>query len=139
MTTPAVFPYRTRAPQFGVPALMPVMPIRLGHGSVSVNADGLVDSGAAANVLPLDLGHRLGLDWAAAQSVPPLGGVLSRHPARGVVVDTVIAGFPAIRLGFAWSADPDAPLLLGQMNFFLEYDVCFFRTRGELHVQPRTP
>jgi hypothetical protein len=139
MTTPAVFPYRQTKPSHAGPTLMPVMPIRLGHGSVWADVEGLVDSGAMVNVLPHALGLRFGLDWGQAPLVPPVSGTLARHPAKAVVLNAVVAGFPRIQLGFAWSSAPDAPLLLGQMNFFFEFDVCFFRSRGEFHVQPRTP
>jgi hypothetical protein len=118
---------------------MPVMPIRLGHGSLWLDVEGLVDSGAMVNVLPHALGHRFGLDWAGAPLVPPLGGTLGRHPAKAVVLAAEVAGFPRVQLGFAWSSDPGAPLILGQINFFFEFDVCFFRSRAEFHVQPRTP
>lgn len=140
MTPPAVFAYRLRLPRHGGPSfMMPVMPIRLGHGVTWVDADGLVDSRTTVNVLPFELGRQLGLDWASAPPVPLLGGVLARHPARGVVVEGLVAGFPQVRFGFAWSADPDATLLLGQMNFFDLFEVCFFVARAEFHVQPRTP
>ena len=38
---------------------------------------------------------------------------------------------------FAWVATGEVPLLLGQMNFFLEFDVCFYRSRAILQVRPR--
>jgi|GEM_PF-3158502 len=30
-----------------------------------------------------------------------------------------------------------ATLILGQANFFLEFDVCFFRARSEFEVRPK--
>jgi hypothetical protein len=34
--------------------------------------------------------------------------------------------FPTVDLAFAWTQDKYAPLILGQMNFFLAFDVCFY-------------
>lgn len=48
-----------------------------------------------------------------------------------------IADFPPIRLAFAWSRSDDAPLILGQMNFFMESDVCFYRSQMEFEIKPR--
>jgi hypothetical protein len=139
MTAPAVFPYRQVQPQHTGPTLMPLMPIRLSRGSVALTADALVDSGSMVNVLPFDLGLRLGLDWAAYRITMQLGGNLASHPAKATLLDVTVAGFPPVQLGFGWSRHPDARLLLGQTNFFMQFDVCFFRSRAEFHVQPRTP
>ena len=138
MTTPAVFPYRPLGIGAG-PVLMPLMPVRVANGPRSVSADALVDTGSTVNVLPYDLGLRLGFDWAAEQFVVPLGGVLASHPAKAVFLDLTVGTFAPVRLAFAWSNHPDARFLLGQTNFFTEFDACFFRARGEFHVQPRTP
>ena len=46
--------------------------------------------------------------------------------------------FPAVNLAFAWTQAPDIPLILGQANFFFEFDVCFFRARSEFEVCPQT-
>ncbi|HYH66855.1 MAG TPA: hypothetical protein VD866_19330, partial [Urbifossiella sp.] len=134
-----VFPYRAVQPQHAGPALLPLLPVRLARGVTALADLALVDSGSTVNVLPLDLGRRLGLDWAAHQITIQLGGNLANHPAKAVVLDVTVAGFPLVRLAFAWSSHPDARLILGQTNFFGEFDICFFRSRGEFHVQPRTP
>jgi hypothetical protein len=38
-----------------------------------------------------------------------------------------------------WLQRDDVPLILGQANFFMEFDVCFFSTRGVFQLQPATP
>jgi len=43
----------------------------------------------------------------------------------------------AVRLAFAWTQTDNVPTLLGQVNFFLEFDACFFRSREEFEVQPK--
>jgi len=44
-----------------------------------------------------------------------------------LVVKATVEQFPAVDLAFAWTQDKYAPLILGQMNFFLAFDVCFYR------------
>jgi hypothetical protein len=41
-----------------------------------------------------------------------------------------------VRLAFAWARQSDLPVLLGQMNFFVAFDVCFFRSRSSFEVGP---
>jgi hypothetical protein len=48
-----------------------------------------------------------------------------------------IGAFPPVRLAFAWSRSDDVPLILGQVNFFMEFDVCFYRSKLEFDVRPR--
>ena len=46
--------------------------------------------------------------------------------------------FLPVRLAFAWVKSPGVPLILGQTNFFLEFDVCFYRSKLEFVVEPVT-
>jgi hypothetical protein len=45
--------------------------------------------------------------------------------ARGLVLSATVAEFPPVLLAFAWTQSSEAPLILGHMNFFTEFDVCF--------------
>lgn len=139
MSTPAVFPYVTIPAPPGPPGWMPMLPVTLRSNGATVTELGLVDSGAAVSVLPYQLGLHLGGDWNQTPGTIPLAGSLGRHPAKPLVVEGVIGSFPPIRLAFAWTQAPGARLLLGQVNFFMEFDVCFFRSRGVFQIQPRTP
>jgi hypothetical protein len=38
------------------------------------------------------------------------------------------------RLVFAWTQADDAPIIFGQMKFFLEFDVCFYRSQAMFDV-----
>ncbi len=63
MSTPAQqFPYVRRDPSLGQASLAPILPLTL-IGRQRIATDGLVDSGAAVNVLPYALGVQLGFDW----------------------------------------------------------------------------
>ncbi|MEH2232657.1 MAG: hypothetical protein V7K71_24015 [Nostoc sp.] len=51
-----------------------------------------------------------------------------RFEARALVLMVNIEQFLTVELAFAWTRDRNAPLILGQMNFFLAFDVCFYRS-----------
>jgi hypothetical protein len=117
--------------------LMPFLPVRLTHAQAGLDEVALVDSGAALNVLPFDLGVRLGLNWSAPAPALSLAGNLGAQAAKAVRLRVQISTFPPVQLGFAWSRDPNAPLLLGQVNFFAEFDVCLYQSRRIFDVTPR--
>ncbi len=137
MTFPAEhFPYVARDPSLGKASLAPMMPVTL-IGRQSVPTIGLVDSGAAVNVLPFSLGQQLGFIWDQETKSVELSGNLAAVEARVVVVSSVVRKFAPVRLAFAWSKTDSVSLILGQVNFFLEFDVCFFRSRALFEVRPK--
>ncbi len=97
---------------------------------------GLLDSGASVNVLPFGVGIHLGFNWDEQTTAVQLTGNLASVEARVVTALAVVGTFPAVRLAFAWAKDDAVPLLLGQVNFFVEFDVCFFRSRTLFEVRP---
>jgi hypothetical protein len=131
------FPYVPRDPSLGNASLAPMLPLSL-TGPQSVATSALVDSGAAINVMPYALGVQLGFDWAQETRTVELSGNLASVAARIVVVSGLVRGFPAVRLAFAWAQTDDVSVILGQVNFFLEFDVCFFRARGVFEVRPKS-
>ena len=137
MTTAAQqFPYVPRDPTLGNASLAPMLPLTL-VGRQGVGASGLVDSGAAINVLPYALGMQLGFDWAQETRSVELSGNLASVEARIVVLSGAVGNFPPVRLAFAWARTDDITVILGQVNFFLEFDICFFRSRGVFEVKPK--
>jgi hypothetical protein len=42
-----------------------------------------------------------------------------------------------IRMVFAWTQAQDVPVLFGQINFFIEFEVCFYRAGGYFEVNRR--
>lgn len=133
----ATFRFEDAYPSHPGSSLTPLMPIVLSHGDQQMNAMGLLDSGSAVNVLPFAQGLRLGLTWEEQQTPLVLSGNLARFPARGVLVSGSVAHFPPVQLVFAWTKADEVPLILGLANFFLEFDVCFFRARLEFEVKRR--
>jgi hypothetical protein len=78
---------------------------------------------------------QLGFDWARQTITLPLTGALATVPARLVVLDLMVPGFTPAQMGFAWANSDAVPLVLGQMTFFHEFDVCFFRRRGLFQIE----
>jgi len=128
------FPFISRAPALGPASLSPMLPLTL-VASQRVAASGLLDTGASVNVLPYSLGVDLGFDWEEQTTAVQLSGNLAMVEARALIVAAVVGGFAPVRLAFAWTKNDAVPLLLGQVNFFLEFDVCFFRSRGVFEVR----
>jgi len=137
MTAPAEqFQYVPRDPSLGTASLAPMLPLNL-TARQSVATIGLVDSGAAINVLPYSLGAQLGFDWDQQTQEVELSGNLASVQARVVVVSATIGSFPPVRLAFGWAKTDSVPVFLGQVNFFMEFDICFFRSRGVFEIPPK--
>jgi hypothetical protein len=131
------FRFVTRDPALGSASLAPMMPITLtGNQSLAVTA--LLDTGAAVNVLPYGIGSQLGFLWDQQTTSVQLTGNLASIDARVVLVAGAVAQFPPVRLAFAWAKEDSIPVILGQVNFFMEFDVCFFRSRSLFEVRPRS-
>jgi hypothetical protein len=132
------FPYLQIDPAAGAASLSPYLPLELLLGEKRVSATGLVDSGAAINVLPYDLGLRLGAIWEHQTTSVQLTGNLAISEARVLVVSGAVGKLPPVRLAFAWTRTDSTPIILGQINFSLEFDVCFFRSRHRFEVKPKS-
>lgn len=131
------FPYKIIDSSLGMVDRMPYLPLTLASNGQFLNVEGLLDTGASVNVLPYELGVQLGLIWENETLSVLLAGNLARFEARAVVVDAQVSSFPIVNLAFAWTQVPDVPLILGQANFFFEFDVCFFRTHSEFELRPK--
>jgi len=134
---PARFPYLAVASGRGDASLMPMLPLELRFKDGGpVQAHGLLDSGATVNVLPYGLGVRLGAVWEAQSTRVTLAGNLAAQEARALLVQACVAEFAAVPLVFAWTRVENVPLLLGEVNFFEEFDVCFHRARRQFEIEP---
>jgi hypothetical protein len=134
---PAPFPYLDMNPGQPGTDLMPLLPLTLTLQGRSVPVLGLVDTGATINVLPYDIGMQLGADWDQLKKSVQLAGMLAQVEARALVLAAEVGQFPTVLLAFAWAKSDKVPLLLGQVNFLLEFEVCFFRARGHFEVKPK--
>jgi hypothetical protein len=138
MNGAARFPFVDANPSQPGTSLLPLMPLVLAQGGRRLDAVGLLDTGAAVNVLPYSFGKQLGFVWEEQKTPLVLSGNLASLPARGVLITAVVAHFAPVRLVFAWTQADDVRLILGQTNFFLEFDACFFRARSEFEVKPKS-
>jgi len=135
-TAPIRFPYVVRDPTLGPVGFAPLLPINLSFGSAAIDVFGLLDTGAAVNVMPYSVGLSLGYDWDREPPVGPLAGTLVATAAKGVVATARVGPLAPVSLAFAWVETDETPVLLGQMNFFLEFDVSFHRSRLQFELQP---
>ncbi|WP_434683852.1 hypothetical protein [Pseudanabaena minima] len=129
------FKYSTSSPNQNEFDSLPRVPLTLQQGDRIVETVGLVDSGATINVLPYEIGLQLGGGWDDRKAIIRLTGNLGNQQAIPFSVISQIGEFEPINLVFAWTNSPNAPLILGQTNFFLEFDVCFYRSKSEFEIK----
>ena len=114
--------------------VLPRLPLILINRQHRVNASALVDSGATVNVMPYSLGLQLGAVWVEKKAVIRLGGMLGDQLAMPFFANIVMGDYAPVRQAFALIKSDTTPLVLGQVNFFIEFDICFFRSRGVFEV-----
>ena len=116
---------------------LPRLTFSLFCNNQQVEVVGLVDSGATVNVLPYEAGLQLGEIWDDQKANIRLSGNLGNLPAIPLSAIAKIGDFQPVRLVFAW-VKSDVPLILGQTNFFMEFDVCFYRSKSEFEIMPKS-
>ena len=131
------FPYVAVRNRIGEVGSKPLLPITLQHKGQEFATTGLLDSGADINVLPFHIGLALGGVWEEQNISLPLSGSLADVEARGIVVKGTVADVWQGELAFAWALSRKLPLILGQINFFASFDVCFYRTMMYFELTPK--
>lgn len=128
----------TSHPQF--PVGMPLIDIQLSYGSKKLVVPALVDSGAALNILPFDIGTELGLLWDAQTFPIDLSGVITDSQAYAVLLEAQITSMQSTQLAFAWvnKLSSQVRTLLGQVNFFQEFDIHFYANQQFFDVEPKS-
>ena len=114
---------------------VPRLPLTLSLQS-SVEVSALLDTGASINVLPYSVGTELGAVWEESSPSIELGGGLVSTDAKGLIVTTQVGTFEPVRLVFAWSRTDQVPVILGRTNFFMLFDVCFYRVQMLFELRP---
>jgi hypothetical protein len=132
-----VYPFSLMNPVAGVLGFLPLLPISLSFKQASVAGLGLLDTAATVNVLPHDIGLKLGAVWDQQTTTVQLTGNLASVEARGLIVTGTVGQFPAARLVFAWAKVNTVPLILGHVNFFLEFNAYFSRSSGFFEIKPK--
>lgn len=132
------FQYSTTNPTQDEFDSLPRVPLTLRYASQKIEVMGLVDSGATVSVLPYEVGIQLGAQWNEQKATIPLSGNLGRQLAMPFFAMATIGKYEPIRLAFAWVNTPNMPLILGQTNFFMEFDIYFYRSRLEFEIEPKS-
>ncbi len=127
----------TPHPRF--PGGMPCVDLHLSSQEKILSVFALVDSGAALNVLPFDIGLELGFVWESQTFPLNLEGTLTGTHGYAVLLHAELAPFPPIELAFAWvnRPRPEVRMLLGQVNFFQEFNVYFYGHQQAFEIVPR--
>ncbi len=137
MRDPERYPFLSGDPTLGEASFRPYLPLTLAYQENAVTASALLDTGASVNVLPYLLGIELGCQWDQQTTALSLTGNLAQYEARVVIAQASVGAFEAVQLVFAWTQATNVPLILGQVNFFMEFDVCFYRSQLEFAVSQR--
>lgn len=137
MNSPIRFDYAKIESGSHQATMLAYVPLTLHNQSKSLTISALLDTGSTVNVVPYAVGLQLGFVWEE-QTIPvSLTGSLARVSARGIIVTGEIKPFAPVELAFAWTRATDVPVILGQVNFFWEFDVCFFRSQSSFEVKPK--
>jgi hypothetical protein len=96
----------------------------------------LVDSGADVNVLPWSAGFSLGFEWQPNKATIRVAGT-PQGAAMPILLSADFGDLQGVKLAFAWCQTDAVPLVLGQTNFFMEFDICFFRGLSEFQIVPK--
>ena len=131
------FSYQQINQQIGEASYLPLLPITLSNKDNLLTVSGLLDTGATVNVLPYSIGRQLGLEWENQSISINLTGNLANYESKAVLLTGQINNFSPVKLAFAWTKADNISLILGQVNFFLEFDVCFYRSQLVFEVKPK--
>src|SRR5258708_4485118 len=107
--------------------MRPLLPLKLTFDRFVIEVTGLLDTGVDINVLPYRTGLALGADWEKQPQLATLSGNLGQYEARGIRLFGTVGVFESVPLVFAWTRSEQVPPILGQVNLFQEFDICFFR------------
>ena len=132
------YPFLSGDPALGEASFRPYLPFTLVYQERTVATSGLLDTGASVNVLPYSVGIELGYEWERQTTSLSLTGNLAQYEARVVLAQVIVGQFEPVQLVFAWTQATNVPLILGQVNFFMEFDVCFYRSQLEFAIAPKT-
>ena len=134
--TPARFPLAPQ-PRGRTPVASTVdVPLTLELGAESVSVIGRLEPMAAVSVIPHGVGLRLGATWTGHTVPIAVPGRRTAVLAAPLTVRGTVAPFPPVILFFAWADTDKVPLVLGQTNFFQQYDICFHLARSHVEVRP---
>ena len=130
------FPYLASTGRHGEVAMRPILQLELRANNIVRSEFGLLDSGADVNVMPWETGLQLGFDWDVPRPLLHLSGNLASAEAKAILLEATVRRTYTVHLAFAWTNQQSSKLILGQMNFFAAFDVCFYHARRFFEVSP---
>ena len=89
-------------------------------------------------MLPYEVGIRPGATWDDRKANMRLAGTLGSLRAMPLFVTAQVGELAPVRLAFAWAESNNVPLILGHTSFFMEFDICFYRSKLEFEVRPKS-
>lgn len=116
---------------------MPRLPLELSIGNRTVQVNGLIDTGAPISVLPYGVGLALGAVWEAQAFLGNLAGALANVESRVLAVTASqpsMVGATDVPLRFAWAESDSVPVLFGQANFLMQFNVCVYRGQNAFEI-----
>lgn len=131
------FQYSTTHSSQRVTDALPWVEMVLAANDRTTTTLGLVDSGSTINVMPYRVGLELGYAWDDSRATIGMFGNLAVLKAAPVSAMGVLGDFDEVKLIFAWVQTDSVPLIFGQTNFFVEYEVHFYRAQYEFEIMPR--
>lgn len=132
------YPFVSNDAALGEASFRPYLPLNLISQQGSISLSCLLDTGASVNVLPYPVGVELGYEWERQTTALSLTGNLAQYEARVVLSQSVVGEFEPALLVFAWTQATNVPLILGQVNFFMEFDVCFYRSQLQFEISSKS-
>jgi len=116
---------------------MPRLSVELSSGSRTIQVNGLIDTGAPINLLPYGIGLALGAVWEAHAPLGTLAGALADVESRALAVTASqqsVAAASNVPLWFAWAESDSVPVLFGQANFLIEFNVCIYGSQNVFEI-----
>ena len=110
------FKYTVSGPEQKDLEKLPRVPLNLSRDGHNLEATGLLDSGATVNVLPFELGLRLGANWQDAEATLPLAGNLAAQRAIPLAAFVRVGNFAPVHLVFAWTRQDEFEVKLKAAN-----------------------
>ena len=89
-------------------------------------------------MLPYLGGVELRYEWERQTTALSLTGNLAHYEARVVLVQAVVGEFEPAQLVFAWTQAAHVSVILGQVNFFMQFDVCFYRSQLQFEISTKS-
>ncbi len=136
------FKYRYRPDKYTEEKItkLPFLPVRLAHGDRETTIEGLIDTGASDCLFDCDVAEDLGINIRDTSLVKDYFGIDGESlPGYVHTVDFQILGFSEwieVNAGFLESKLPYP--LLGQNDFFDNYEITLRRYRGRFEIKSRT-